>query len=151
MIPKILENIALRRFHSLKNRSVLLNEEPPKREDFIKLLDDCYNSGFKCIYCKKLLLFKDVPPYRLVPSIDHKLPLRMGGHNNFDNLVVCCNACNIIKGTLSYNTYIELLECIKDKPLLLERMFSESFNGRFANKMERNDEERNNKGGDING
>lgn len=39
-------------------------------------------------------------------TIDHIVPLALGGENSLDNLVLACYACNQHKGEMSYTEYI---------------------------------------------
>lgn len=136
-----LKKIANRRWYSHKKRCEEINKEIPIKDDFIELLIENYKNGFKCSYCKKVLKLKDTFPYKDTPSIDHKQPLSLGGSSSKDNLIICCVACNIIKGTLSSTTYQTLLEKIEINSPLFNQIFNESFNGKFANKIERRKEE----------
>lgn len=138
IINERLEKIAVKRWYKHKKRCELLGKEPPKKEDFIFLLK---NNGGKCCYCGVELKIEDTFPFKKLYSIDHYVPLSMGGTSQKENLVVCCVACNIIKGTLSGDTYKELISKIGVNSKLFDTIFNESFNGKFANKIERMGEE----------
>lgn len=142
-IDEELIKMATRRYYSHKKRCELINKPLPKKDDFIIKLIDNHRSGFKCSYCGKSLVLKQGYPYTNLPSIDHDVPLTMGGTNTIDNLVVCCVACNIIKGTLRGSTYKMLLSTIGINSELFYLLFEESFNGKMANKLERLEDERN--------
>ena len=93
-------------------------------------------NDFKCEYCGRPLNLKPKKPFYLdAISIDHKIPLTLGGSNEMENLTIVCNCCNIIKGTMRSETYLEFLKYIPKR--LLEKIFEEWFIGRFANKMGR--------------
>jgi 5-methylcytosine-specific restriction endonuclease McrA len=140
-----LTKMATRRYYSHKKRCELINKTPPKKDDFIIKLIDNHRGGFKCSYCGKSLVLKQPYPYTNLPSIDHDVPLTMGGTSIIENLVVCCVACNIIKGTLRGSTYKKLLSAIGINSELFYLLFEESFNGKMANKLERLEDERHNK------
>lgn len=46
---------------------------------------------------------------KLTQEIEHKLPLINGGDNSSDNLVVSCHACNVKKGRLTAEEFLERL------------------------------------------
>ncbi|MCB0328964.1 MAG: HNH endonuclease [Bdellovibrionales bacterium] len=48
--------------------------------------------GFQCQYCRKMLTSKEA-------TLDHVLPRSHGGKTSWDNVVCCCRACNIKKGS----------------------------------------------------
>ncbi len=48
-----------------------------------------------------------------VGSIDHKVPLALGGSNDLDNLVISCSPCNRLKGDMPYSLWLELLPYLK--------------------------------------
>ena len=82
------------------------------------------------------MLIKDSAfPYARSFSIDHKTSLFLGGTNSIDNLEIVCHRCNVVKGTMKNDTFIEL----KDRcpPSLLDKMFSEVWGGRLAEKLSR--------------
>ena len=95
-----------------------------------------YEEGFKCSYCNQQMLIKDsaFPPARSF-SIDHKTSLFLGGTNSIDNLEIVCHRCNLIKGTMKSDTFMELIG--RCPPSLLDKMFSEVWGGRLAEKLNR--------------
>jgi len=141
IIPPELKKIITKRYNSHKNRCEGLGKIPPTKEIITEVLVESWKKGFLCDYCKTQMLIKDYPPFRHVPSIDHIKPISMGGNSLKDNLTVCCFGCNIIKGTLNGNTYIELLGKIGVGSELYKQIFKESFNGKLANKIQRKKEE----------
>lgn len=46
--------------------------------------------GSRCRYCAKDLTIAQI-------TFDHVVPEAKGGKETFDNLVICCNACNVSK------------------------------------------------------
>jgi 5-methylcytosine-specific restriction endonuclease McrA len=95
-------------------------------------------SDGKCYYCADSMAVKSTPPYYGdAYSMDHKRPISCGGNNDEHNIVVCCCRCNLIKGTMSAETYQEVVELIRTRPGLLQRLFVESSKGRLANKITR--------------
>ena len=48
--------------------------------------------GFKCQYCTKALSTKEA-------TLDHVVPRSKGGTTCWENMVCCCKACNIKKGS----------------------------------------------------
>lgn len=53
------------------------------------------SKGHRCFYCGKD-----------ASHVDHKTPLRRGGSNNIGNLVPCCAACNIAKGSTTADEFM---------------------------------------------
>ena len=136
-MAKTLDTIISRRFSSHKGRSIRLGIKVPIKEDFEKIVFECFDTGGRCHYCEQELKINSVYPYKDTISIDHKIPLALGGTNNIHNLAVCCHQCNIIKSTLSYYTYLRLLNLLKKDKELFDKIFEEIFRGSLANKIER--------------
>ncbi len=65
--------------------------------------------GNKCVYCRSN---KDL-------TIDHVIPKSKGGKNTWENLVTCCQTCNIRKGDHSLNTIDMKLSHKPFKPTFL--------------------------------
>lgn len=64
-----------------------------------KLLDTLFKQkGFRCAICGR-----NLTPETSI--IDHKLPLSMGGTNDYTNLQLVCTACNARAGKYSYLGY----------------------------------------------
>jgi 5-methylcytosine-specific restriction endonuclease McrA len=135
-----LKEMAKRRYRTQKKRCELLGKAPPQEWEYLSLLTNLFNHDFSCHYCGKKLKLKDVPPFKDIPSVDHYIPLTSGGGSDLSNLVVCCVACNIVKGTMRGDTFEMLFERVGNTPLW-DRMVTESFKGRFADKMQRIDED----------
>ena len=73
-----------------------------------------YRDGFKCMYCKK-------PGGKngLILTIDHFMPVEMGGTDMPDNLLTACRKCNKVKSDNdpkiwcnSMNSYLDYQEYI---------------------------------------
>lgn len=92
-----------------------------------------------CEYCGKELKVNTNYPFYDAPSVDHKIPLSQGGGNSFENVVICCHRCNIVKGTMDAETYEDLLYCIRKirTDEQVEKMLNQMFRGRLANKLKR--------------
>ena len=58
-----------------------------------------------CAYCQQPLLVTSF-------SIDHCQPLSRGGVYTQGNLVICCNHCNQVKGSLGHLEYQALLKLV---------------------------------------
>lgn len=135
---KQLRKIAKKRFYSNQRRAKKLGKTGFDFETGWNILLECYNDGFKCAYCGTQLKLKDQSPYWFLPSIDHKIPLSLGGKQEKNNLAVCCVRCNIIKGTLKADTFERLLKAISYDVGLLEKIQFEAWKGKLAYKLERN-------------
>lgn len=130
--------LARRRYNAHCKRSKELSLSPPKYNDIFTLIKNSIDGGSKCYYCNKIMKMHDIPPYKDTYSIDHKVPTTLGGTNDPQNMVVCCTECNIIKSTMTANTFVRLIKIILDNdPLLLSVMFNELWSGKLANKIER--------------
>lgn len=78
--------------------------------------------GWYCSYCKKQLpeasgeLYNGYSreDWKGFPSIDHYIPLIKGGTNNMSNFVLCCNHCNVKKGTKHGDEYLKELGCFDE-------------------------------------
>lgn len=113
---------------------------PPSFEDVYQILKTSAREGGICVYCGKVMRLVDKKPYKNTFSIDHKVSLARKGTNDLSNLVVCCHECNIVKGTMSADTFMRIIQIIRlHDPELLSRYYVEMWDGRFANKLERND------------
>jgi 5-methylcytosine-specific restriction endonuclease McrA len=95
-----------------------------------------------CYYCKKQLQARSPYPYKDTVSLDHKTPKCFGGENTIENTVLCCTECNIIKGTMSSQTYFIFLEVFNKFPNEKKLVFQELFWGRKKNKIERERKEK---------
>ena len=124
------------RWQNLVDKSKRMNKEIPDKEAVWNLVFTSFNNGFFCDYCGKKMLIKDSsPPYLRSFSLDHKISLFIGGDNSIENIAVVCHRCNIVKGTMKHDTFIELIrQC---PPGLLDKIFAEIWAGRMANKLER--------------
>ena len=54
--------------------------------------------GQVCHYCEQETEYNQL-------GIDHIIPVSKGGTDEEDNLVLCCNACNVAKGTMDYDEF----------------------------------------------
>lgn len=90
-----------------------------------------------CGYCNRILRYPGHHPYYDQPSVDHKIPLSRGGFNKFENIMICCMRCNVVKGTMFNETYIKMLELLSPQEYWMERILSEIYPGRVSTKMAR--------------
>lgn len=72
-LPAVLR---LKRYIKFTNRRIKFNRRAIFRRD-----------SFTCQYCSAALTLSTI-------TIDHVLPKRAGGRNNWENCVSCCGACN---------------------------------------------------------
>jgi len=61
-----------------------------------KLFGHLYFKG--CFYCKKVFLFKSL-------TIEHKVPLSLGGTSSPDNIELACRNCNSENGKKSFHIF----------------------------------------------
>jgi hypothetical protein len=112
-------------------------------------------NGLMCCYDQKLLKYKSQTcyPWKDVGSIDHMKPQHEGGSNTLDNLALSCHQCNVVKGTMNSDTFLEMFKAfdkmgkgkkeggVDSSRNLKQRFLDEVWASRLANKIERvNDE-----------
>jgi 5-methylcytosine-specific restriction endonuclease McrA len=66
-------------------------------QDMMALAKAYLQKGFKCFYCNEEMCIGNDNSHDSC-TVDHKKPISRGGSNSIDNLVLCCEACNITKG-----------------------------------------------------
>jgi 5-methylcytosine-specific restriction endonuclease McrA len=111
--------------------------------------EESMRNGIRCCYFQKLLKYKSQTcyPWKDVGSIDHMKPQHEGGSNTLDNLVLSCHQCNIVKGTMNSDTFLEMFEAfektgkgkegVDSSKNLKQRFLDEVWASRLANKIER--------------
>ena len=140
---KTIKDVAHERYLTINQRTKEVNERKGfniklvRENDVWMLLLKSLNTGFLCHYCKQQMIVSDKYPHYKSPSVDHKKPLSSGGVNDKENLVGCCHRCNIIKGTMTYETYLELITRLNNDREFLDRLFDEMFDGRLSDKIKR--------------
>ena len=70
--------------------------------ELISLAKVYLREGFPCYYCGKKMSI-GIPNSLDTCSIDHKKPISYGGENSLNNIVLCCEECNMKKGNCDYN------------------------------------------------
>lgn len=141
-----LRRILQRRFESLSKRCTRLNIPPPRRKEFIELLvQRIRQNGLICHYCVgDVNIYTSQSDFRTALSIDHRIPLSEKiDSTSFDphgmgNIAICCYRCNLAKGVMSYETFVNVVKVLRESsPALLESFLDESFRANLANKLER--------------
>ena len=123
------------RYLRLVERSRKWEKKPADRDGLWEKVSNCFLEGFKCCYCDCQMVVRQSYPSLEVFSLDHYVPFAAGGDNATQNIVVCCHSCNIIKGTMTGDTFKELMRHIA--PELKRKMFMEIWKGRLADKLDR--------------
>lgn len=59
----------------------------------------------RCELCGRKILFEDM-------TIDHVIPLSMGGEDNINNISCACQPCNTFKGNILPDTFFERISLI---------------------------------------
>ena len=93
-----------------------MSREDPKfrietREQLFK------EQGGRCIYCDEQIIGK--------PSLDHMVPLNIGGGSYIENFVVCCPECN--KSKLDYVVFSNLEDRIIYPMITIPTIFRWSY------------------------
>lgn len=66
-------------------------------------IEHLYSKWIACEYCHRTF------SRRLVPTIEHTIPLSRGGTNTIDNVTLACRECNSRKGRLTGSEFRTLL------------------------------------------
>ena len=75
------------------------SDTPEYREYKARLYE---KQGGACIGCQLGLPMRNL-------TIDHIVPRSKGGTDEYENLQLLCNACNVLKGNKSQETFLEIL------------------------------------------
>lgn len=78
--------------------------------------------GGRCAYCGRILQYKDM-------TVDHIVPLHLGGADDISNYNPSCRSCNRYKSTYTVERFRQQLQCI---PARLERDASYRIARRFG-------------------
>ena len=106
MITEVeIRNLVKRRHASQLRKNEERGTSSPSYEDIERVVRKSVKNGFQCFYCNKALKLRDEKPYKDVASLEHKLPVRLGGTSCLNNLELVCHECNIVKGTLKEATF----------------------------------------------
>lgn len=76
----------------------MLKQRIPKNIRRIVLERD----GYHCVYCDEDLTNEEI-------HLDHVIPESRGGPTTIDNLQVTCRKCNLAKGVLSEEEFVDKL------------------------------------------
>ena len=128
--------VASKRWRAQKERAKKWGhfDFPPVEEYAERLLDNA-TRGFCCEYCGAHLVITADYPHTFVVSFDHKHPYALGGKPTMNNVAVCCCRCNLVKGTLTAETFVGILASLNIT--LREKYLTESLRGQLANKITR--------------
>lgn len=65
--------------------------------------------GNLCHYCGVILTWKvkEKTLARTCATLDHIIPVSLGGRDHIDNFVVCCSGCNSRRGNTPYHEYVK--------------------------------------------
>ena len=79
------------------------------REDLFKKFLACWDAGFRCFYCKRIMELK-FENEQTSFSIDHTIPKAKNGRDIMQNLEFVCRTCNLLKGNRDAENYINNME-----------------------------------------
>lgn len=139
----VLEKILSKRYYTHSLRSKEFNIEMPTREVWYQVLSQqLLDNNGKCHYCNFTIDLNGID-FKMVLSVDHKVPLSNMGDNSPDNLIVCCYRCNLAKGVMSASIFYTVCQVLKNTSEgLLESFLNENFNASLAHKIERRTKEK---------
>lgn len=112
---KQLDTLASRRAATINKRCDVYHISPITKEIVKNIILHSIKTGFTCCYCREQLkLYSSKSDFRLAVSIDHIIPMAMGGTNSEDNLIVSCTRCNLVKGTMKEKHFKLFLKTLLD-------------------------------------
>ena len=92
-----------------RTKSLKLNEQA--KEELFNKLKACWESGFRCFYCKRRMDLKFENEYSW--TIEHFIPRAKGGKDEAENIEFVCRACNFLKGEMNPKQYINTRKRLK--------------------------------------
>jgi 5-methylcytosine-specific restriction endonuclease McrA len=127
------QKIFLRRWENLKISSIGLGLEIDN--NLKHKLEEKFINTHQCEYCGNEF---DQNKKGFEPSIDHMKPKSKGVTNEIQNLAIVCFSCNLIKGTMSAETFCEIIDLIQryGKNDLLTRWKNESKTSSIARRLQ---------------
>lgn len=92
-------------------RSISRGIPIPQWNEFAYLVRKSFQSGFRCAYCGITMNFspKNGDGNLSRFTIDHRVPIAIGGSNESSNLCVCCEGCNREKGSMNEREFKEFV------------------------------------------
>lgn len=69
--------------------------------------------GLQCFYCNRTLVSGLSGYGKNRATIDHIVTRSNGGNHNPDNLIIACMDCNMVRGDLEINKWLELIKVIR--------------------------------------
>jgi 5-methylcytosine-specific restriction endonuclease McrA len=90
---------------------LLLDGETGKSRKAVRLIER--DGGDVCFYCNVKLTDE-------TRTIDHKVPISLGGSNHIDNTVLACSRHNNMKGAADFSIF---LEWVKEHPTAASKRF----------------------------
>jgi len=78
------------------------------KQELFNKFKDCWDTGFRCFYCKKRMDLKFENEYSF--TIDHTTPKAKGGQDTVQNLEFVCRTCNFLKGGMDTEKYMDNME-----------------------------------------
>lgn len=112
VVTKILKKTATAK-NSMVARSKEYNVECNVTVDELRQL--VYNNyGVKCKYCDKIINVNNM-------VFDHIIPVSKNGHSNISNIQVICRTSNGMKGSLTEEHFLMLLEWLETAPEELKK------------------------------
>lgn len=111
-----IKKIIKRRFENMKKRCEKNNYPIPKYPMYIEVFNECVENGFNCFYCKQHMRYrgdkqqKGILNFEDMWTFEHREPLSKKGVHSRDNVVISCMSCNTIKGDMSEDTFVKLID-----------------------------------------
>ena len=90
-----------------------LSLDPSAREGLFTKFEDCWNTDFRCFYCKRRMELHFENEFSF--TIDHTVPKANHGQDTVENLEFACRICNFLKGDMDAEKYINNMERLKSR------------------------------------
>lgn len=118
----------LRKEFNKRIKALKLDEQA--KEELFDKFKECWDTGFRCFYCRKRMELHFENEFSF--SIDHTIPKAKNGQDVVQNLEFACRDCNLLKGDMNAEKYINNMERLK-----LRKQKREYWKARKASKKDK--------------
>ena len=93
--------------YEFRKRIKSLKLDAQTREELFIKFKNCWDSGFRCFYCKKRMDLHFENEFSF--TIDHTIPKVKNGLDIVENLEFVCRTCNFLKGNRDAEKYVNTI------------------------------------------